>query len=320
MFEFEWPWVFIILPLPLLCYRLLAPRPTRQLAALRVANVTHFPDRSAGQASKSKLSLLLAVSIWLLLVVASAQPRWVGDPMPSPTQARELMLAVDLSASMSETDMELNGRWVDRLTMVKAVLAKFIDQRKGDRIGLILFADNAYIQAPLTFDLSTVKQLLDEAVLGLVGKRTAIGEAIGLAVKRFDRRDQTNRVLVLLTDGENTAGNISPEQALELAIAKNVTIYTIGVGSNRNRVGFFNQGSGVDEQALSTIAKATNGQYFRATDSKELQNIYQHLDQLEKIEVTEQTFRPQKSLYFWPLALALFLSFAAAAMPLVRVK
>lgn len=320
MFEFEWPWVFIILPLPLICYRLLAPRPTRQLAALRVANVNHFPDRSTGQASKSKLSLLLAVSIWLLLVVASAQPRWVGDPMPSPTQARELMLAVDLSASMSETDMELNGRWVDRLTMVKAVLAKFIDQRKGDRIGLILFADNAYIQAPLTFDLSTVKQLLDEAVLGLVGKRTAIGEAIGLAVKRFDRRDQTNRVLVLLTDGENTAGNISPEQALELAIAKNVTIYTIGVGSNRNRVGFFNQGSGVDEQALSTIAKATNGQYFRATDSKELQNIYQHLDQLEKIEVTEQTFRPQKSLYFWPLALALFLSFAAAAMPLVRVK
>jgi len=315
MFEFVWPWLLLVLPLPLLCYWLLPARATTPTAALRVANLERFDEQNNVLSTAIKPKLLLAVLLWILLVLASARPQWLGDPVASPIEARELILAVDLSASMSENDMKLNGRWVDRITMVKAVLAKFIEQRQGDRIGLILFADNAYVQAPLTFDLETVKQLLDEAILGLVGERTAIGEAIGLAVKRFDRRDQTNKVLVLLTDGENTAGNITPEQALELAVAKQVTIYTIGVGSN-NRRGFFNQGSGIDEQALSTIARATQGQYFRATDSKELEKIYQHLDKLEKIEVSEQTLRPRRALYYWPLTLALVLSFVGVIVGL----
>ena len=349
MFEFTWPWLLLCLPLPLVIYWLMPARPVVPNAALRVANVDRFPGQTTSVVTNTRSRLMLAAVVWLLLVIASARPLWLGDPMPSPTQARELILAVDLSASMAETDMELNGRWVDRLTMVKAVLAKFIEQRQGDRIGLILFADNAYVQAPLTFDLATVKQLLDESSLGLVGKRTAIGDAIGLSVKRFDRRDKnasstnnkddntntnnsststsstsstnkkngnSNRVLVLLTDGENTAGNLSLEQALELAIAKQVTIYTIGVGSNRSRGGFFNQGSGIDERALTAIAQATQGQYFRATDSRELQRIYQHLDQLEKIEVSQQILRQRRALFYWPLALALLLSFAGIALRL----
>ncbi|MDP2561737.1 VWA domain-containing protein [Psychrobium sp. 1_MG-2023] len=321
MLEFSWSWVFFCLPLPLLCYFLMPAKPNQQIAALKITNSALFPTSSIGQASAKKLPLVIAIIVWFLLLTAAARPQWVGEPIPAPTEARELILAVDLSASMQEEDMKINGRWVDRLTMVKAVLSEFIKKRQGDRIGLILFADNAYVQAPLTFDLETVETLLDESFLGLVGQRTAIGEAIGLAVKRFDNKKDSNRVLVLLTDGENTAGNISPQQALELAIAKEVTIYTIGVGSDKGRqLGFFNRGSGIDEDALTQIALATKGQYFRATDTNELEQIYQQLDQLEKIEANEQTMRPQTALFFWPLSAALLLSMLALALHSFREK
>jgi len=319
MLEFLSPWVFLLLPLPLLSYFILPARKPAQLAALKVSSNQLFGDNEQLTQARSNISLVLFCTIWLLLVIATARPQWVGEPIVAPTQARELILAVDLSASMQESDMRLNGRWVDRLTMVKSVLKDFIDKRKGDRIGLILFADNAYVQAPLTFDLTTVQTLLDESFLGLVGKRTAIGEAIGLAVKRFDNKPESNRVLIVLTDGENTAGNISPDQALELAIAKEVTIYTIGVGSEGGRqIGFLQRGSGIDETSLTKIAQATNGQYFRATDTDQLSSIYETLDQLEKIEANVETMRPQSSLYYWPLALALLLSFGVLSLKLFR--
>lgn len=308
MLSFSLPWIFIILPVPLLIYFLIKPKPQPQISALKVANSHGFPSANESVASKSNLRLAASSIVWMLLVLSSAQPMWVGEPITQPTQARELILAVDLSASMQEDDMKLNGRYVDRLTMVKSVLRDFIEKRQGDRIGLILFADNAYVQAPLTFDLTTVQTLLDESFLGLVGQRTAIGEAIGLAVKRFDNKEDSNRVLVLLTDGENTAGSITPEQALELAIAKDITIYTIGVGSDNNRqFGFFNRSSGVDEASLTNIALATNGKFFKATDSDELEEIYQQLDALEKIEANEETMRPQNALFYWPLALAMLI-------------
>jgi len=319
MLEFLSPWLFLILPLPLVSYFLLPSVKPRQLAALKVANNQLFGLKEHAQQTTVKTPLLIFSILWLLLVIASAKPQWVGEPMIAPTQARELILAVDLSASMQEEDMRMNGRWIDRLTMVKSVLKEFIDKRKGDRIGLILFADNAYVQAPLTFDLTTVQTLLDESFLGLVGKRTAIGEAIGLAVKRFDNKPDSNRVLVLLTDGENTAGNISPDQALELAIAKEVTIYTIGVGSEQGRqVGFFQRASGIDEKSLTRISDATNGRFFRATDTDRLSEIYETLDKLEQIESNVETMRPQTALYYWPLGLALLLSVGALAVKLYR--
>ena len=308
MLSFSLPWIFMALPLPLLVYFLIKPKPQPQLSALKVADNQGFPVANESVASKSSFKLVASSLVWMLLILSSAQPMWVGEPITQPTQARELILAVDLSASMQEDDMKLNGRYVDRLTMVKSVLRDFIEKRQGDRIGLILFADNAYVQAPLTFDLTTVQTLLDESFLGLVGQRTAIGEAIGLAVKRFDNKKDSNRVLVLLTDGENTAGSITPEQALELAIAKDITIYTIGVGSDNNRqFGFFNRSSGVDETSLTNIALATNGKFFKATDSDELEEIYQQLDALEKIEANEETMRPQNALFYWPLGLALLI-------------
>lgn len=321
MLEFYWSWVFWALPLPLISYFLLPSNKPAQLAALRVSNNQFFGASDNKQTVSAKIPMLLFSLVWVLLVIASARPQWIGEPITAPAQARELILAVDLSASMSEEDMRVNGRWVDRLTMVKSVLKEFIDKREGDRIGLILFADNAYVQAPLTFDLTTIQTLLDESFLGLVGKRTAIGDAIGLAVKRFDNKPESNRVLVLLTDGENTAGSLAPEQALELAIAKEITIYTIGVGSKQGRqIGFFQRASGIDEDSLNNIALATNGKYFRATDTDELAIIYDELDQLEKIEAQVDTMRPQRALFYWPLALALFISLMRVAYIVYRER
>ncbi|NRA61937.1 MAG: VWA domain-containing protein [Psychrobium sp.] len=319
MFEFHWLWVLWLLPLPLLSYFLLPKKTASKIPALKVANNALFPDQVMASSSNSNITMIIALFIWVLLVLSAARPQWIGEPIATPLEARELILAVDLSASMNENDMKLNNRWVNRLTMVKSVLSEFIDRRKGDRIGLILFADNAYVQAPLTYDLTTVKTLLDESFLGLVGNRTAIGEAIGLAVKRFDNNKEGNRVLILLTDGENTAGNITPQQALELAIAKEVTIYTIGVSSDKSQqVGFFRRRSSIDEDLLGQIALATNGQFFKASATDELEQIYQQLDQLEKIAVSDKTMRPQHALFYWPLALALLISFAIGMFKILR--
>jgi Ca-activated chloride channel family protein len=198
--------------------------------------------------------------------------------------------------------------------MLKIVLGNFIERRVGDRLGLILFADDAYMQTPMTFDRKTVKQMLDESVLGLVGRKTAIGDAIALAVKRFDAKQKSNKVLLLLTDGQNTAGKVSPEQALELAIAKDITIYSIGIGADvmlqkslfgTRRV---NPSSELDEQTLTKLAEQTGGKYFRAKDSQGMSQIYNLLDQLEPVEQEQQQMRPLTALFYWPLAFALVLS------------
>jgi len=224
------------------------------------------------------------------------------------------MLAVDLSGSMKMDDMQVNGRQVHRLDMIKHVLGSFIERRTGDRLGLILFADTAYLQAPLTYDRKTVQQLLNESVIGLVGEQTAIGDAIGLAVKRFEQKKESNRVLILLTDGQNTAGNISPQQALELATNHDVTIYTIGVGADEMLVNSLfgtrrvNPSQELDENMLTQLAESTGGLYFRARDVQSLEQIYATLDKLEPIARENRQMRPLQALYFYPLAIALFLS------------
>lgn len=232
------------------------------------------------------------------------------------------MIAVDLSGSMKEEDMVVNGRQTNRLSMIKSVLARFIERRVGDRLGLILFADTAYLQAPLTYDRETVEQLLNEAVIGLVGEQTAIGDAIGLSIKRFQDREESNKVLILLTDGQNTAGNITPEQANELALNNDVTIYTIGVGADSMmKNGFFsrrlvNPSIDLDETMLTKIAESTGGQYFRARDAQSLEQIYATLDELEPIERESRQMRPLQALYYYPLGLALLLSLLIAIQPI----
>jgi Ca-activated chloride channel family protein len=312
--EFAWPWLFAVLPLPLLAAWLMPRAPERQGTALRVPFYASLSHVAAGKPSPpSRWRLLLAALAWVLLVCAAARPQFVGAPVHLPVSGRDLMLAVDISGSMATEDMQLGQQVTDRLTAVKAVAGNFIDHREGDRLGLILFGDQAYLQAPLTFDRETVRTLLNEAAIGLAGKSTAIGDAIGLAVKRLRERPAENRVLILLTDGANTSGSVDPLKAADLAAREGVRIYTIGVGADEQLVrGFFGTqrvpSTELDEATLKAIAQKTGGQYFRARDIESLQKIYALLDKLEPVSQDEQTFRPIHELYAWPLAGALLLT------------
>ncbi len=219
--------------------------------------------------------------------------------------------------------MVRRGRSLNRLQALKLVLEDFISNRQGDRLGLLLFGSEPYIQAPLTFDHETLLTLLSEAGLGMAGRATAIGDAIGLAVKRLRERPQEHRVLVLLTDGANTAGDLSPEKAREIAAASNVRIHTIGIGAeSATRRGLFgsrqvNPSSDLDEALLEDIANSTGGRYFRARSLEELQGIYQEIDRLEPLDLEGPVWRPVTELYAWPAggALALWLG----ALLLARV-
>ena len=313
MINFELPWLFIALPLPIIMY-LLPAKNTSSVAALKIPQLISGINSGEQIDKKNRLPLVVLSIVWSLLVISATQPQWLGDAVDIPTEGREMMIAVDLSGSMQIEDMQINGRSADRLAMLKVVLGNFIQRRVGDRLGLILFADDAYMQTPMTYDRKTVNQMLDESVLGLVGKKTAIGDAIALAAKRFDNKEDSNRVLLLLTDGQNTAGKITPEEALELAVAKDITIYTIGIGADsmiqRSLFGNrrVNPSSELDEKSLQNIADKTNGRYFRARDSQGMEDIYHLLDELEPVEQEQQQMRPLTALFQWPLAAAFILS------------
>ena len=311
MFSFAWPWLFVLLPLPFVI-RLLPQVANKPLAALNLPTFEFLTDANQTEVKRGFPWILLI--IWILLVTAAARPQWLGEPVTIPQEGRELMLAVDLSGSMQYEDMMIGRQKVNRLDMLKYVLNDFIDRRVGDRLGLILFADTAYVQTPLTYDRQTVRQMLDEAVLGLVGEKTAIGDALGLAAKRFNDKKDSNRILILLTDGQNTAGNIEPQEALEIAKAAKVKVYTIGVGADEMLVRSFfgnrrvNPSSELDETLLTQIANETGGQYFRARDTQSLTEIYQILDELEPVEDDPIQLRPMQALFFWPLAAAMILA------------
>jgi Ca-activated chloride channel family protein len=314
MIQFAWPWIFLLLPLPWFARRFLTPADPARGAALRVPFLRELarPGQVA-RLSHRQWPLWIALSAWILIVAASGRPQWLGDPVALPVSGRDLALAVDLSQSMQERDFEIRGQWVDRLTATKWVANDFIARREGDRIGLILFGEQAYLQTPLTFDRTTVLTLLNEAQIGLAGRATAIGDAIGLAVKRLRGDEQTNRVLILMTDGANTAGEVDPLQAAELAAREGLTIYTIGIGADemlvRGLLGTrrVNPSADLDEETLRQIAEQTGGQYFRARDTAELDAIYALLDELEPVESDPETFRPVAALFYWPLAGALLL-------------
>ncbi|MEQ8661990.1 MAG: VWA domain-containing protein [Gammaproteobacteria bacterium] len=315
MFEFEWPWVVAALPLPWLVRRLLPPAAGAGGARLRVPDVADFRVLASGGSgtTTSRWRLVVAALAWCALLAAAARPQWVGEPVEVPVTGRDLMLAVDLSESMRETDFVINSRPVDRLTATKVVAREFIARRAGDRLGLILFGQQAYLHVPLTFDRDTVQQLLDEAVIGIAGRQTAIGDALGLAVKRLREEDTTHRVLILMTDGRNTAGEIEPLRAADLAADAGLTVYTIGIGADEAvQRGFFgtirvNPSSDLDEKTLRAIAEKTGGRYFRARDTQEFEDIYSELDRLEPAEHAGEHFRPRRALFYWPLACALAL-------------
>lgn len=318
MITFEWPWLLLLLPLPLLLRYLLPPVPQPPAgAALHVPCIDDFcSERTTFQHPRLRRDwrLLPALLAWTLLVVASARPLWLGDPIELPRSGRDLMLALDLSGSMEQQDFVLNGRPVDRLEALKEIAGDFISRREGDRLGLILFGDQAYLYVPLTFDRESVRSQLEIAEIGLPGRRTAIGDAIGLAVKRMREEQGSERVLILLTDGANNSGELEPLQAAELAAHVGLRIHTIGMGAERMVVNtplgrrVINPSQELDEAMMQRVAERTGGRYFRARDSAELAQIHQQLDQLEPIERARHHYRPQVSLYPWPLAAALLLA------------
>jgi len=322
MIHFEWPLLIFALPLPLLLRWLLPPCQPAQQAALKVPFLDDF-DLGGQQPQGFKVktgSLVLVALAWILLVAACTRPQWLGEPIEQAVSGRDLMLAVDLSGSMEEQDFFIKNQAVDRLTAAKWVAEDFIERRTGDRIGLILFGTQAYLQTPLTFDRKTVETLLNESAIGLAGDKTAIGDAIGLAVKRLGDQPSQSRVLVLMTDGANTAGEVSPLKAAELAAAKHLKIYTIGIGADEMIVRSFfgdrkvNPSADLDEDTLVKIAESTGGHYYRARNTEELENIYLRLDELEPIAKDKQYFRPRTELFYWPLAAALLL-FAVIVWP-----
>ena len=312
MWSLAWPWALLALPLPLLVRWLVPPARGLSEAGLRVPSLNRFAtlrDRSQIE-QLTNWRVWVALIAWLLLVLAAARPERIGDELDMPVSGRNLMLAVDLSGSMDQKDFELGSRRVDRLTATKAVASDFISRREGDRIGLILFGERAYLQVPLTLDRETVKILLMEAFIGLAGEKTAIGDAITLAVRRVheQREEQGDQVLVLLTDGANTAGEVDPIKAAQLAQQVGLRIYTIGIGAEQLEVSSLiggrrriNPSADLDEETLTQIADLTGGRYFRATDTASLQDIYALVDELEPVEEPESGFRPVKSLFYWPL-------------------
>lgn len=320
MMSLLWPWAFAVLPLPFLL-RIVLPR-AKQVndAALRVPHLSDYQmvKNDSYVNRSSRWPLLLYTLAWICLVIAAARPQWTGDTIELPVSGRDLMLAIDISKSMDHP-IRHERRAVSRITATKAVASAFIEKRIGDRIGLILFGDQAYVQVPLTFDRATVVTLLQEAVTGLAGQATAIGDAIGLAVKRLSEQRSTkqepvndqsklttndghknisdDRVLILLTDGVSNRGEITPLKAAELAALKGMKIHTIGIGNRGSRE--------LDETTLREIANITGGRYFRAYNTADLQKIYELLDELEPVEKDIKSYRPIKALFYIPLSASL---------------
>lgn len=325
--EFMWPLAFLLLPLPLIVRWLAKPADVAATGALKVPfyqRLTHLAGSGARKGSVNWFRLIAASAIWVLLVTALARPAYVGPATPLPVEGRNIMMAIDLSGSMGEEDFAVDGRPTTRLDVVQEAAQDFIRRRKGDRIGLVLFSERAYLQAPLTFDRRVVSRLLGEAQVGLTGQRTAIGDAIAVSVKRLKDRPADSRVLVLLTDGASNAGTMEPLQAAKLAKDLGIRIYTIGVGAGPQAVDgvfgrqFASMSDDLDEDTLKRIADETGGKYFRARDVAGLSRIYSEIDKLEPVMEKPKTIRPSVALFYWPLGGAVLLTFllaGALAMP-----
>jgi Ca-activated chloride channel family protein len=311
MWKFDFPWAFLLLPVPILVWWLVpAYRTTASAVRMpffhEIAGAVGEKPAPGGVRLRSNwLQRLMTPLLWALLVIAAAKPVYVEAPVTHEEPARDLMLAIDLSQSMSTRDFvnAATGERMDRLTAVKRVVADFVAKRKGDRIGLVVFGQAAYPQAPLTLDHDSVLVLLNQMQIGMAGPRTAIGDAIGLTVKLMDNSPASEKVLILLTDGNDTASAIPPEQAAEIAKGHKLVIHTIGIGdpeaTGEDRV---------DLEALQHIADITGGRAFQALGKEEdLVDVYKTLDRITPDKVKREIYRPQRDFFWIPLAVALLI-------------
>jgi Ca-activated chloride channel family protein len=313
--EFAYPLALLAIPLPILAWWLLPPQRER-VSALRVP---FFEPITAAAGSEARagavilrrrwLQLFVAVLVWLLLVAGLAKPEWVGQPIVRTEAARDIMLALDLSGSMDYHDFPgEDGEVVSRFEAVQRVVDRFVTAREDDRIGLIVFGTKAYLQLPFTRDLDTARALVDLMDVGMAGPKTALGDSIGLAIRSFETSEVDERLLILLTDGNDTASKMTPINAADIARLNGVEIYTIGIGdtaaTGEDRVDF---------DVLAAIAERTGGEFYNAEDEAALDAVYRRIDQTAVADVRTQSWRPRQSLVHWPVGLAVILILLAYA-------
>jgi Ca-activated chloride channel family protein len=304
MIEFAYPWAFVLLILPALVYFFTAEY-KEQKASIQVPYFQRLlaitgkePSEGAVLLNRRLIQRILLVIGWVALVSAVAKPEWIGEPIEQKKSAREIMVALDLSNSMSEKDfIDDNGNKVNRLIAAKQVLTEFAEQRKHDRLGLILFADEPYLQAPFTEDITTWQSLLNNVQLGYAGYQTAFGDAIGLSIAIFEQEKSKQRVLILLTDGNDTSSKMPPIKAAEIAAKHDIKIYTIAVGDPTSK-GIYK----MDIATLEKVATITGGKSFQALDRKELLQAYEAISSIEKQQYETLSFRPRNSLHHWAFA------------------
>jgi Ca-activated chloride channel family protein len=308
--QFAYPWVIALLPLPLLI-RWLAPSYREPRLAVRVPFMERLRRATGREADtrpavtrRRRLQWLQLVLVWLAIVAALSRPQWLSEPIVRELPMRDLLVALDLSGSMETRDFTgPGGATVERLTAAKQVLDGFLERRDGDRVGLIFFGSAAFVQAPFTDDLGVARELLDEAQIRMLGPRTVLGDAIGASIPLFERSEVDDRVLIVLTDGNDTGSMVPPVRAAEIARDEGVVIYTVAMGDP--------QAAGeqaLDEATLAAIAETTGGQYFHAEDRAALERVYDQLDELNPRQVETSTYRPQSEMFHWPLGFAMLLS------------
>lgn len=326
--EFAWPLALLLLPLPWLVWRFMpvageiTQAPIYLPSASQWMNTSGVSSDITSERDFSSLIKWLIVLSWIAFIVAISRPQWVGDPIALPAEGHDLLLAVDLSGSMDMKDMVYQGKELNRLNTVKLVVKEFLEKRTGDRVGLVVFGDAAFIHTPITRDLNSVSKLLMEAQVEMAGPNTAIGDAIIRSTDVLRNQPEHARIMILLTDGTNTAGEVQPLPAAEIAAKHGIKIYTIGIGAdsiNQSMAfGLFNRtvnpSKDLDEKTLKAIAETTKGLYFRAKNPEQLETIYQKINDLEPVDQDAQFIHPTKEWFYWPLTVSFVLYMLAFAI------
>jgi len=320
--ELAHPWALLLLPLPLLIWWL-APPQRERVSALRVPFFERIAAAAGSEARAGAivmrrrwLQMVMAIIVWALIVTGLAKPEWVGEPIVRTEAARDIMLALDLSGSMDYVDFPgEEGADVSRFEAVQRVVDRFVARRESDRIGLIVFGTKAYVQLPFTRDLETARALVDLMEVGMAGPKTALGDSIGLAINAFEKSEVDDRLLILLTDGNDTASKMTPINAADIAKLNGVEIYTIGIG-NTEATGE----DRVDFDTLTKIARRTGGDFFNAEDEAGLEAVYRRIDESTVADVRTQSWRPRDSLVHWPVGIAVVLVLLTYTLLLARSR
>ena len=319
MIQFEWPWIFLLLPLPLV-----GPWARQNANTVSIRIPTQLANALASVKSSAdnpftQRRLLVWIG-WIALLTTLAQPWQPGDTVVQPVSGRAIALAVDVSGSMERRDFSMGDETRNRLVVVKEVAHDFITQRQGDRLSLVLYGKEAFIASPLTFDLAAVGSILDSAGIGMAGRSTAIGDALGLAIKTLQSDPATDKAIVLLSDGTNNAGSVEPESAAELAVSLGIRIHTIALGSEDTERGGYQiaQSADLDEATLKAVAEKAKGTFFRARTLADLRQVYAAIDRLEQAEVAAPPVILRQDLRLWPHCLLLLCLLALALLQRAR--